>query len=103
VDAGVRATGPIDRPARPGFEAGQRGFELSLDRPDPGSLDLEAGEVRSVVFDGGAIAPRGGLSTACLVTRRRVIRGVDWWCQTSSSWTMGAASPRRSPIFTIRV
>jgi hypothetical protein len=46
---GVRPAGPVDPPL-PIVEAGQRGLELSLDRPAP-RLDLEAGEVRAVVFD----------------------------------------------------
>ena len=37
VNPGVRASGPVDRLARPIAEAGERGFEFPLDRPDPGS------------------------------------------------------------------
>jgi hypothetical protein len=51
VDAGVRAAGPVDRMASPVVEAGQRGFEFPLDRPDPGPLGLEAGKVRAVIFN----------------------------------------------------
>ena len=35
VHSGVRAAGPVDRLALPIAEAGQRGLELSLDRPAP--------------------------------------------------------------------
>ena len=41
---------PSTRTPLPVAEAGQRGFELPLDRPRV-RLDLEAGEVRAVVFD----------------------------------------------------
>ena len=47
---GVGPSGPVDRLAHPRRQAGQRGLELSLDRPGS-RLDLEAGEVRAVVFD----------------------------------------------------
>ncbi len=59
---------------RPGIEAGQRGFEFPLDRPEPGPLGLEAGKVRAVVFDPRPV-PLGGrrnggaLSGAWLVVR----------------------------------
>ena len=64
VHSGIGAAGPVDRLASPVAEAGQRGFEFPLDRPDPGPLGLEAGEVRSVVFNPCPIplsrpAPRG--------------------------------------------
>jgi hypothetical protein len=64
VDPGVRAAGPVDRVTHLVVEVGQRGLELSLDCPDTRSLDLEAGKVRAVIFDGGAEAPRGRLSPA---------------------------------------
>ncbi len=51
MDPGVGAAGPVDRLADPIGEACQRGFEFPLDRSDPGSLDLEAGVVRAVVFN----------------------------------------------------
>ncbi len=62
VDAGIGSAGPVDRSPHPIAEAGERGLELSLDRPDARPLDLEAGKVRSVVFNGRAAADRGGLS-----------------------------------------
>jgi hypothetical protein len=74
VDAGVRSAGPVDRLAIPVSEARQRGFEFSLDRPEPGPLGLEAGEVRAVIFNPGPIPltgrRRGGaLSSAWSVVR----------------------------------
>jgi hypothetical protein len=78
VDPGVRAAGPVDRLADPLVEACERGFEFPLDRPDPGSLDLEAGIVRAVVFDRGAEAPRRDLSIASLfATKPPMRRGGD--------------------------
>ena len=52
MDAGIRATGPVDRPARPIAEAGKRGFELSLDRPNARPLGLEPGEIGPVILQG---------------------------------------------------
>ena len=63
VDARVRASGPVDPPVLPVAEARQRVFQDPLDRPFP-RIDLEAGKVRSVVFDRSAIAHGGGLSDA---------------------------------------
>jgi hypothetical protein len=97
VDAGVRAAGPVDRMASPVVEAGQRGFEFPLDRPDPGPLGLEAGKVRAVIFDPGPVPLSGRCREGALSGTWLVVR------QTSSICTMGAASPRRRPIFTIRV
>jgi hypothetical protein len=75
---GVRAAGPVDRLANPLMEVCQRGFEFPLDRPDPRSLDLEAGIVRAVVFDRGAKAPRRDLSIAMLLaTEPPMRRGGD--------------------------
>jgi hypothetical protein len=51
MNPGVGAASSVDRPTNPIGEARQRGFEFSLDGPDPGSLDLEAGIVRAVVFN----------------------------------------------------
>ena len=59
MHSGVRAAGPIDRLADPVSEAGQRGFEFPLDGPDPGPLGLEAGVVRAVIFNPGAIPTSG--------------------------------------------
>ena len=67
MDTGIRSAGRVHRPTNPIAEARQRGFELPLDRPDPWLLHLEAGKIRPVIFDGGAEAPRGGLSSTCLV------------------------------------
>ena len=75
MDPGVRSAGSVDRVAGPVAEAGQTGFELSLDRPDPGPLSLEAGEVRSVVFNPGAVPLTGRLGGAL-----------------SSAWLVGYAS-----------
>jgi hypothetical protein len=47
---GVRAPGPVDHDPLPSGEAGERGLELSLDRACS-RLELEAREVRSVIFD----------------------------------------------------
>ena len=55
VDPGIRASRPVDRHPLAPVEAGQRGLELSLDRPGV-ALQLEPGEVRSVVFDRRAVA-----------------------------------------------
>jgi hypothetical protein len=97
MHSGIRAAGPIDRLANPVSEAGQRGFEFPLDRPDPGPLGLEAGEVRAVIFNPGAIPTSGRRLGGAL--------SGPWFAvtQTSSIWTIGAASPLRRPIFTIRV
>jgi hypothetical protein len=51
MNPGVRAAGSVDRPTNPIGEACQRGFEFPLDCPDAGSLDLETGIVRAVVFN----------------------------------------------------
>src|SRR5437660_10561828 len=51
MHSGVRTAGPVDRLTDPAIEASQRGFEFPLDRPDPGPLSLEAGEVRAIVFN----------------------------------------------------
>jgi hypothetical protein len=90
---GVGAAGPVDRLANPIAEAGQGRLEFPLDRPDSGPLSLEAGKVRAIVFNRGAEAPRRALSDAA----------IGDLIQTSSICTIGAASPRRGPIFTIRV
>ena len=58
VHAGIRPAGPVDPLRRPVAEAGQRGLQDPLDRPFP-RIDLEPGEVRSVVFDPRAIALAG--------------------------------------------
>ena len=69
VHAGVRSAGPVDPLLHPVTEAGQRGLQDPLDRPFP-RIDLEPGEVRSVVFDPwrgtgtSADRPRGVLSDA---------------------------------------
>ncbi len=97
MNPGVGAAGPVDRPANPIGEACQRGFEFPLDGPDPGSLDLEAGVIRAVVFNPCPIPLAGRCSGGALSGTLSVVR------YTSSIWTIGAASPRRSPIFTIRV
>jgi hypothetical protein len=97
VHSGVGAAGPIDRLADPVSEASQRGFEFPLDRPDPGPLSLEAGKVRAVIFNPGAKPTSGRRLGGALSGSWLVV------AQTSSIWTIGAASPLRRPIFTIRV
>jgi hypothetical protein len=67
MDTGIRSASGVHRPTSPIAEARERGFKLPLDRPDPRLLNLETGEFRPVIFDGGAEAPRGGLSSTCLV------------------------------------
>jgi hypothetical protein len=64
VDSGIRSAGPVDSLRHPVTEALHRVFQDSLDRPFP-RIDLEPGEVRSIVFNGGAVAHRHGLSAAC--------------------------------------
>ena len=61
VHPGVGSACPVDRLTLPIAEARQRGFEFPLDRPDS-RLSLEAEEVRPVIFNRGAIAPRHTLS-----------------------------------------
>jgi hypothetical protein len=51
---GVGPSGAQDRLSNPAREAGQRGLELSLDGPGA-RLDLEARELRAVIFDRGPI------------------------------------------------
>jgi hypothetical protein len=63
MDAGIRSAGPVDPLHHPVTEAGQCGLQDSLDRPFP-RLDLEPGEVRSIVFNRGAEAHGGDLSGA---------------------------------------
>jgi hypothetical protein len=66
VHSGVRATGSVDRLALPVPEAGQRGFELSLDRPEAGPLGLEAGKIRPVIFDSCPVPSTGRRSEGAL-------------------------------------
>jgi hypothetical protein len=63
MHTGIRPACPVDPSIRPVTEAGQRGLQDSLDRPFP-RIDLEPGEVRSVVFDPGAKTPGDALSSA---------------------------------------
>jgi hypothetical protein len=50
MHTGIGPACPVDPPFRPVSEAGDRVFEDPLDRPFP-RIDLEPGEVRSVIFD----------------------------------------------------
>ena len=63
MHAGVRSAGSVDPLLHSVTEAGQRGLQNPLDRP-ASRIDLEAIEVRSVIFDRGAKAHGGGLSDA---------------------------------------
>jgi len=83
----------VHRLARSAVQAGQRGFELPLDRPDPRPLSLKSGELRAVVFNRRPVARSA--------PRRDVLSNA--LLQTSSIWTISAASPARWPILTIRV
>ena len=74
VDAGVRAAGPVDRMAGPVVEAGQRGFEFPLDRPDPRPLGLEAGKVRAVIFNPGPIPLTGRCRRSALSSTWSIVR-----------------------------
>ena len=71
MNPGIGSAGSVHRPSDPIAETGERGFELSLDRPDPGSLDLEAGVVRAVVFD-----PRPEPATGSV---REGVLSNAWW------------------------
>jgi hypothetical protein len=62
MHAAIRSAGPVDSLVHPVTDAGQRGLQDPLDRPLP-RIDLEPVEVRSIVFNRGAEAPRRGLST----------------------------------------
>ena len=133
MDARVGPSRRVDpHPASAG-ERGQRGLELSLDRPGA-RLGLEPGEVRSVVFDPRAVAHGGTLSGALLVATAPAHRCVGTSArslthpgcarsraprrlalhpaerrhslvsgQRSSIWTIGARSPFRLPRWVIRV
>ena len=85
VDARVGPARAIDPDATSVRQAGECRFEFSLDGPAL-ALQLEAAELRAVVFDPRAVAHEAALSGSCLAL-----------AQTSSSWTMGAASPARGP------
>jgi hypothetical protein len=100
VDTGVCSTGAIDSDAGITRKPSQSAFQRSLDRPGT-CLHLEAGKVSSVVFDPCAVTNGAALSGA--LSGARLFDGRWLSGQTSSSWTMGAASPARAPIFTIRV
>jgi hypothetical protein len=63
MDPGVGPAGPVDRLTDPVAEARQRCLEFSLDCPDSRPLELEPGEVRAVVFNRCAKAPRNTLSS----------------------------------------
>jgi len=63
VHPGVGSSGAIHPDADSPIEAGEDRFELPLDRPFP-RLDLEAGKVRTVVFNPRAKAHEGFLSKA---------------------------------------
>jgi hypothetical protein len=99
VDTGVRSSGTLDPdPPATGRETSESAFQLSLHCPLPG-LDLEAGKVSAVVFDPRAVTSGDALSGALCCAAPGDGRGL----QTSSSWTMGAASPARGPILVMRV
>ena len=63
MHAGVRSAGPVDPLSRPIAEPVQRVFEDPLDRPFS-RLDLEPGEVRSVVFNPRHVPHGDALSSA---------------------------------------
>ena len=98
MNSGVRPSRTIDPNGFARRESTESAFQLALYRPGP-SLQLEAGKVSSVVFDPCAVtdgaALSGALSGASLSDGR--------WLQTSSSWTIGAASPARGPSLMMRV
>jgi hypothetical protein len=56
VHSGIGTSGAVYRLASSANEAGQRGFELPLDRPDPGPLGLKSGELRAVIFNRSPIS-----------------------------------------------
>ena len=85
--AGVRPACPVDPLPLPVTEAGQRGLQDPLDRPAPGLTWKPAKSVPS--YSTG----RGNAGRRPLGRLR----------QTSSIWTISAASPRRWPSRTIRV
>lgn len=98
MDAGVSSSGALDA-SRPAIgQSRESAFELSLHRP-PGSLDLETGEVSAVVFNPRDVTNGGVLSGALCCAALAGQLGP----QTSSSWTIGAASPARGPSLMMRV
>jgi hypothetical protein len=66
---GVRPTGRFDPKAWPTRQAGEDALQLSLDGPTT-RLSLEAGELRAVIFDPGAVAHGAALSGVLHVVRR---------------------------------
>jgi len=63
MDPGIGPSGAVDRLADPAVQAGQRGLELPLDGARS-RLQLEARELRAVVFDRCSEPPDGGSRSA---------------------------------------
>jgi hypothetical protein len=62
MDPGIGASRPVDHDPLASVEAGQRGLELSLDRPGV-PLALQPGEIRAALFTPRAVAHGRALSS----------------------------------------